>query len=329
MKLLRLLGSRWRLVVSLALFGLIGWLLFDRAQSIDWAEVMRSLRQYDLRTVAGAVCTALVGYAALSNYDLLARRYAGHDLPTRRVQAIAFVGYSFTMNLGTFVGGMGFRYRLYSRYGLKPAQIVRLVAIILLTNWSGYLLLAGLAFSAGQPPLPAEWHVHPALQRALGALLLSGAAGYVLLCRLRAGRMLSVGRLHLRVPPARFALAQLALSSLSWLMVAATLAQLLPQEVAFTRVLATLFVSSLAGVVAHIPGNLGVLEGVCLALLGDAIPAAQLLAALLAFRAIYYLLPFAAALVVYAFLEVRAGRLGHAVVPVAAGVHAGTPQPPR
>lgn len=304
----RIVHGHWRWVLTLAVVGLLAWFLVDRAQSIDWDEVGTALRGYSMSSLLGALATALAGYCALSSYDLLARRYTGHGLPARRVLPIAFVGYSFTMNLGTLVGGLGFRYRLYSRYGLKAAQIARVISVVLLTNWSGYVLLLGVMLCLGEPPIPANWQIPAWVQPVVGAALLAWIAGYVVACRVFSGRELHVRRLRLTVPTARFALMQIGASSVSWLMIAATIHQLLPDPVPFTTVLATLFLSGLAGLLAHIPGNIGVLEGVFIAVLGDSVPVPQLIAALLAFRAMYYLLPFTLAVATYLLLEFRAGR---------------------
>jgi uncharacterized membrane protein YbhN (UPF0104 family) len=73
---------------------------------------------------------------------------------------------------------------------------------------------------------------------------------------------------------------------------------LLPVDdgVGFGRVLGVFLIAQIAGLLSHIPGGLGVFESLVLALLRDRLPAADLLGALLAYRAIYYLLPLALAL---------------------------------
>jgi uncharacterized membrane protein YbhN (UPF0104 family) len=73
-------------------------------------------------------------------------------------------------------------------------------------------------------------------------------------------------------------------------------------------VLATLLVAAIAGVLTHVPAGLGVLEAVFVALLSTRMPATELLAALLAYRGIYYLAPLAIAAVVYLVLEARIGK---------------------
>jgi uncharacterized membrane protein YbhN (UPF0104 family) len=73
-------------------------------------------------------------------------------------------------------------------------------------------------------------------------------------------------------------------------------------------VLAVLLVGAVAGVITHVPAGLGVLEAVFVALLSDQMPQARLLGALLAYRAIYYLVPLALATLAYVLTEVRAKR---------------------
>ena len=83
---------------------------------------------------------------------------------------------------------------------------------------------------------------------------------------------------------------------------------LLEGSVDYVSVLGGLLVSSVAGVIAHVPAGLGVLEAVFVSLLGDAHPVHRLLAALLAYRAVYYLAPLAMAGFAYLALELSARR---------------------
>ena len=72
--------------------------------------------------------------------------------------------------------------------------------------------------------------------------------------------------------------------------------------------LAVLLLSGIAGAVAHVPAGLGVIEAVFLALLGDAMADTELLAGLLAYRAVYYIAPLALAALGFVFVEALARR---------------------
>jgi uncharacterized membrane protein YbhN (UPF0104 family) len=61
-------------------------------------------------------------------------------------------------------------------------------------------------------------------------------------------------------------------------------------------------------VVTHVPAGLGVIEAVFMACLGGTLPAPTVLAALLSYRAVYYLVPLALAAIGYALAEFSARR---------------------
>jgi uncharacterized protein (TIRG00374 family) len=99
------------------------------------------------------------------------------------------------------------------------------------------------------------------------------------------------------------------MSSVNWLLIATTVYFLLGQKIEFTAVLGVLLVGAIAGVITHVPAGLGVLEAVFVALLSHQMPKSELVAALLTYRAIYYLAPLLIATVVYIIVETRAKKL--------------------
>ena len=98
---------------------------------------------------------------------------------------------------------------------------------------------------------------------------------------------------------------QIGVSSVNWLLIAGVLFLLLQREIPYPTVLATLLVAAIAGVLTHVPAGLGVLEAVFVTLLSSNMATSGLLAALLAYRGIYYLVPLAIAAAAYLFLEAR------------------------
>lgn len=85
---------------------------------------------------------------------------------------------------------------------------------------------------------------------------------------------------------------------------------LLGQNIDYFFVLGVLLVSSIAGVIVHIPAGIGVLEAVFMALLaGEDTSQGTIIAALLAYRVLYYFIPLLLALVCYLLLESRAKKL--------------------
>jgi uncharacterized membrane protein YbhN (UPF0104 family) len=289
---------------AVAVLALIGW----RAREIDWSEVLTALRALPLRTVATGAAIAVAAHAAYISYDLLARRYTGHRLGIGKTAAVAGVCFAFNLNLGALVGGVALRYRLYGRFGLSTSVITRILGFSLLTNWIGYSALAGAAFSSGLVDLPADAPISAAFLRALGVMLLLVAAAYLAACRWSPRRRWNVRGHMIELPRARMAILQITASVTHWSLVAAVVYVLLQRKVGFVTVLGALLASSVAGVITHIPAGLGVLEAVFVSLLGGAHPINHLLAALLAYRAVFYLGPLIIAGVTYLSLELAARR---------------------
>ena len=78
---------------------------------------------------------------------------------------------------------------------------------------------------------------------------------------------------------------------------------LLGRQVPYGTALGVLMAASIVGVVLPIPGGLGVLEAVYLAMLSGSVRQGALMGAVLAYRALYYLLPLMGGLALYLFLE--------------------------
>lgn len=295
-------------------FVAVAVLLVQQARGIDWAEVGAVLRDFPLATLALAMLPAYLSYAIYGSFDLVGRRWAGHELPARQVVPVTFVSYAFNLNLGALVGGFAFRYRLYSRLGLDNETITRVLAASLVTNWIGYLALAGGVFAFGLVTPPASWPIGAIALKLLGVALLAVVVLYLGACAWTQ-RDWSVRGRRFKLPSLRLALLQLGLSTLNWATIAAVLFVLFQQKLPYGQVLGTLLLAAVAGVVAHIPAGLGVLEAVFIAMLGSQLPRGELLAGLIAYRVIYYLLPLAVAIVAYLVLEARAGKTAESQAP--------------
>jgi uncharacterized membrane protein YbhN (UPF0104 family) len=94
-------------------------------------------------------------------------------------------------------------------------------------------------------------------------------------------------------------------------------ATFLPQA-GYAAVLTALLLASVATALVHIPSGIGVLEAVFIAMLGHAVPAPRLIAALLAYRACYYLAPLAGATLGFVVMELR-GRRANLAPPASNG----------
>jgi uncharacterized membrane protein YbhN (UPF0104 family) len=299
---------RWvKRIVTLAFFVLVAVLLFSLARNVDWPKVVETLRGYSLWLLVAGLGITTASYVAFCSYDLLGKKYTGHELPARRVLLVAFVCYAFNLNLGAWVGGLAMRYRLYTRLGLGVSTVTRILSISLIANWLGYMFLAGILFSARLLELPASWELGATGLQFIGFGLLAVSFAYLGACRFSRRRVWHVRGHEIVLPPLKLALMQAALGAANWTLMATLIYLLLPEGVFFPSILGILLISSIAGVITHIPAGLGVLEAVFLALLQHHVAKSEILAALIGYRALYFLLPLMAAFLVYLVLE-RRGR---------------------
>ncbi len=292
--------------LTLAFFAVVVTLLWRYARHVDWDDVWSSVKQTPRPALLAAIALAVASHLLYSCFDLLGRRYTGHGLPTLLVMTMNFISYAFNLTLGSLVGGVAFRYRLYSQAGLAKGVITRIVSMSMLTNWLGYMLLAGLLFLFHPMTLPPSWQMGNHGLQWIGMLLVAIAATYVAACLRWGGRSWVLRGHEIDLPQFRMALLQMAMSCMNWMLMAGIIYVLLQQKVVYTDVLTVLLVAAIAGVVAHVPAGLGVFEFVFVALLSHKASEGQLLAALLGYRALYYIVPTLIAAAMYLAFEFKA-----------------------
>jgi uncharacterized membrane protein YbhN (UPF0104 family) len=281
-------------------------LLLTLMKNLDWNEVMHALESYKASTLALGFVIAAGSYLTYCGFDVLARRYTEHKLSVKQIIPVTFVCYAFNLNLSSWVGGIALRYRLYSRLGLDVPTITRILSLSLITNWLGYMLLAGFVFAGDFVDLPEGWKIGDTTLQLIGFALLAVCFAYFLACRFSKKRTWTIRKQQLVLPSLNQAMRQALLGALNWGLMALLIYVLLPEKAFYPAVLGILLISSIAGVIAHIPAGLGVLETVFITLMQHQFSKGQLLAALIGYRVIYFLIPLMIALVVYVVLEKRA-----------------------
>jgi uncharacterized membrane protein YbhN (UPF0104 family) len=291
---------------TLFFFVAVPVLLFMLVKNLDWKEVAHALESYKASTLALGFLVAAGSYLTYCGFDVLARRYTEHKLSVKQIVPVTFVCYAFNLNLSSWVGGIALRYRLYSRLGLDVPTITRILSLSLITNWLGYMLLAGFVFAGGFIDLPEGWKIGDTTLQLIGVVLLAVCFGYFLACRFSKRRTWTIRKQKLVLPSLNQALRQALLGALNWGLMALLIFILLPEKAFYPAVLGILLISSIAGVIAHIPAGLGVLETVFITLMQHQFSKGQLLAALIGYRVIYFLIPLVLAVVVYLVLEKRA-----------------------
>lgn len=298
-------SARLKRVVTVAFVCVIISLLTRVALTIEWGEVADAV----LATPASALWTAAVlvvaSYVTYTCFDLLGKWYIGHALSWWRVMSVAFVSYAFTMNFGAAVGGLALRLRLYGKQGLDPGQIMRVMGLSITTNWIGYCLLGGVIFAMGAVQPPQDWEISGGPLRFIGGVMIAAALGYLALCAFSSQRSWTVRGHAIELPEWRIAILQLGVAMTNWALMGLIVHTVMPGEIAYSTVLGTLLIGSIAGAIAHIPGGLGVTEYVFITLLSPELPRHEVLGAILVYRALYYVGPVLVAGLCYLLFEAR------------------------
>jgi uncharacterized membrane protein YbhN (UPF0104 family) len=305
----RLSASAMRRLLSVALSVLLlagaVYVLRSELRQHPLHEILSELRSFPpIRLVLSLVLTVL-GYLSLAGYDAVSLAALGRRLPFRRVAYAAFLGYAFANSLPlSVVTGATVRYRLYSQWGLGVSEAGRVMTLNTVTYVVGLLTSAGLAFAVQPLLVPGFLRLPLHTARPIGFACLAIAAGY-LAWSSRPGGDLRLWRWELPRPTLGRALAQIAVSGADWVLSGAALYVLLPHEVPFHVFFAVFLLGQIAGLVAQVPGGLGVFEAVMLWGLAPALSAPAILIALLMYRLVYYLLPLGLATGIWALREGR------------------------
>jgi phosphatidylglycerol lysyltransferase len=295
-------------VVGVALFAAAALVLHRELRAVSYAEVRGTLSALPPAVLALSLLLCAANYAVLACFDLLAFRYVGRRLASWKVALASFVGYAVSNNVGfALVSGVSVRYRFYSRWGLGPGEISRVVVFYFGTFWLGLLLLGGWTLAVS-PPAALEELAGAGATAGAGWALLAGALVY--LAASAAGRgPLRVGRLELPIPRPRIAAAQYLLSTVDWALAAGIFYVLLPPSgLGFGEFLAIFLAAQLLALLSHVPGGVGVFDGAMLVMLGGTVAPEVLVSTLVVYRLVYYILPLAAALAILLGDELRLRR---------------------
>jgi uncharacterized membrane protein YbhN (UPF0104 family) len=289
---------------ALIFFAAVATLIVIEARKVQWGEVVAAVQRMPWTPLLIAVGLAIASHLTYSCYDLLGRSYTGHRLRTQTVLAVTFISYAFNLNMGFLLGGAGMRFRLYTQLKLGLDVVTRIMTLSMLTNWSGYMLLFGVVLLWKPVALPFEWLARPGLHDLIAWVLILTPLAYVAACAFMRRRVVQIRGHRLMLPSFRLAAMQVVLSSANWMIMAALVYTLLLQRVDYPSVLCALLVAAIAGVISHVPAGIGVLEAVFVLLLSH-VPKETLLAVLLTYRAIYYLMPLVVAATMYFMFEAR------------------------
>jgi glycosyltransferase 2 family protein len=290
--------SRIGIVLSACIIGVSLAILWHRLQHIDLHHVMTALAGKPVRDIVFAALAITASYATLTFYDWFALRTIGaRHVPYRTAALASFTGYSIGHNIGAtvFTGG-AIRYRIYSFWGLRVLDIAKLCFVTGLTFWLGNLTVLGLGLVYVPSAASAVDHLAPWINRTVGITALVVIFTYVLYVWQKP-RVVGMQRWQVTLPNGPLTLVQIGIGLTDLLLCAFAVSLLIPAQPPIDfMALSVIFVfATLFGFASHAPGSLGVFDAAMLVGLGQ-FNREELVAGLLLFRLLYFIIPFTLAL---------------------------------
>jgi uncharacterized membrane protein YbhN (UPF0104 family) len=285
--------------------GISVFVLANILKDVDFGRVASHVRAMPASQVGWAVLFVAGAYATLTGYDFFAVRTIGANHVPYRIAALAsLTSYAIGHNIGaTALSGGAIRYRIYSQFGLGVVDVAKVCFLTGLTFWLGNFVVLGGGM-AYRPDVPAR-----ILQLPDDTVRGIGIAALVVLCAYlawasRRPRAIGIRDWSVRLPGGTSTLIQIGIGVADLGCSALAMYNAIPSAVESELVtIAIAFVSAtLLGYASHAPGSLGVFDAAMLMAL-PGVPKEELVAGLLVFRMLYFLLPFCLALVTMACWE--------------------------
>jgi phosphatidylglycerol lysyltransferase len=264
------------------------------------------LRDYSMMDIAHAIldipfvnlvaaCIAcLLGYLALSLYDLLALNYVGGRVAWWKWMLAGMLGFAISNNAGNaMVSGGAIRYRLYTRWRIRGGDILKMLTLSGIT----YFLGAAAIVVIGYFLIPRTDLTNSAgLSMGLGWLF--GICVTLLLVYFASTMVfnkkhIKIGQIKFQIPTPKTAFYQLILGISDSVLASLVLYFCLTPfvQIPFGTFIGLFVIAQATGIFSQVPGGIGVFESIFLAALPDTVDKANIFGALLAYRIIYYVLP--------------------------------------
>lgn len=289
----------------LTVFAFMIWSAYHLSTEVRYEDVRDAIAGTRWTTLELAAFFTGLSFAALILYDFNALDYIHRKLPPVPVAITAFSAYAVgnTLGFGALSGG-AVRFRAYSRLGLSPDEVGKVIAFVTLAFGFGLTAVSAIAVlvtAKAMSPLVGigSFGLRTA---AIVTLLLLGLLLYVT----RHGRQIEKAGIKLRLPDTATASRQFLVTAFDVAAAATVLYVLLPPNPMTWISFVAIYAGAIGlGVLSHVPAGLGVFEAAIIAALGGTMSVESILSSLLLYRIIYHIVPLIVAAVIMIAIEIR------------------------
>lgn len=298
-------------VLTVFIIALVSFILYRVFSKYDMHAIWKEVRATSTDALLLAGMYTALNYLVLTGYDTLAFKYIGKKLSYSRIGFTAFISYTFSHNVGAaLVSGGAVRFRLYSKWGIGPGDITRVLLFSGFHFWIGLFVLGAIVCLIYPQDFADALHIPISWTVTIAIGMLIPVFYYLWLTLKPKGRAIRFREWRMEVPPLHLAVLALILACIDWMCAASVLYHLLPgyKEVHYTEVLVAFLAAQMGGVMSHVPGGFGVFESIFFVSLSDHYRDEALVGSLVLYRFFYYFAPFFVGAMAYIAYEGKLHR---------------------
>src|SRR6201990_1707499 len=269
-------------------------------KGVDTGVILTALTELPPHHIALAGLCVIGAFCTLTFYDFFALRTIGKKHVPYRIAALSsFTSYTIGHNIGAtvFTGG-AIRFRIYSNYGLTAIDVAKICFLSGLTFWLGNMFVLGIGMAWHPWAASAMDQLPPAINRLIARGALAAIVAYFVWLTLGDNRReLGQNGWKVVLPSARLTLLQILIGVVDLGFCAMAMYLLMPAQpdIDFISLAVVFILATLLGFASHAPGSIGVFDAAMLVALPD-FGREQLVATLVVFRILYFMIPFGIAI---------------------------------
>ena len=291
-------------LVWLSIAGAAAWVLVQRIEAIDFRDVLQQLADVPIPIVIAALACSAGVYTTVGLYEGIAVRLASGRTLRRHAFRTAVIANPVGRAIGVaMVSGGALRYRMYAPEGLTIKQVGAVILLVAMPYAFGVGWLIDISLLLHLKEASRAFQLPFAVVAAFGVLGLAKDVGWLAFVATRT-QPITIGGQSIRLPSLRDALVQIGFGLVQISLMTTILYLFMPAELqmpwpAFVAIYCIAFV---AGQMSNVPAGLGVLEAALFLMLPQ-VPPGRLVGAVLAYRAVYELVPLGVALLLLLVYE--------------------------